>query len=287
MHFPTRTHATLLARLAGGAGADASAWGEFVERYGELIRGFVRRQGLQPADCDDILQDVLVALTRALPGFQYDPSRGRFRSYLKTIALRAMFRRRAERGGEVHLADLEDATRAADRDQAVEQAWEHEWQQYHARIAMRAIESEFNAGDRRAFQRYAVEGADARVVADELGITLDQVYQAKSRILRRLAELIEQQIAEEGLTGARQRPKPGAAPVRRSEANGRRASRIPCPASRTGIDRKRRCWRGCGQPAAHLACPTFPATTTCASWAAAGRASSTEPSNAPRADPSP
>lgn len=198
MQFPTRTHATLLARLAGGAGADASAWGEFVERYGELIRGFVRRQGLQPADCDDILQDVLVALTRALPGFEYDPARGLFRSYLKTIALRAMFRRRAERGGEVHLADLEDATRAADRDQAVERAWEHEWQQYHARLAMRAIESEFNGSDRRAFQRYAVEGADARVVADELGMTLDQVYQAKSRILRRLADLIEQQVAEEG-----------------------------------------------------------------------------------------
>ena len=60
------THTTLLARLAKGD--DSSAWQEFNDRYGQLIRGFARRRGLQPADCDDVAQEVLLGLSKAMPG---------------------------------------------------------------------------------------------------------------------------------------------------------------------------------------------------------------------------
>lgn len=190
------THATLLARLAQGT--DPVVWPEFVERYGELIRAFARRQGLQPMDCDDVLQDVLLSLTRAMPGFTYDPSKGKFRSYLKTITIRAIFKKRCQDRGEVELEHIEEATRAAEIDDMVEQGWESEWRQYHVRLAWRAVATEFNAADRQAFERYAVAGVGAQAVADELGLSLDQVYQAKSRILRRLTELIELQVRDEG-----------------------------------------------------------------------------------------
>lgn len=85
------THISLLARLSGGE--DPLAWTEFCHRYGELIRNFCRAQHLQPADCDDVLQDVLMSLTKSMPRFEYDPSRGKFRSYLKTITLHAIFAR--------------------------------------------------------------------------------------------------------------------------------------------------------------------------------------------------
>lgn len=85
------THASLLARLT--ADADPMVWGEFLDRYGELIQSFARRQNLQAADRDDVVQDVLVALTQNMPRFTYDQSRGKFRSYLKTITLRAIFKK--------------------------------------------------------------------------------------------------------------------------------------------------------------------------------------------------
>jgi RNA polymerase sigma-70 factor (ECF subfamily) len=190
------THATLLARLAKGV--DPTVWREFLDRYGALIRGFARRQGLQPADCDDCLQDVLLSLTRAMPGFAYDPARGKFRSYLKTAALRAIFKRKLQGRGPVGLEHIEEATRAACTDDAVEETWEAQWRQYHMRLAMRTIEVEFNDTDRRAFERYAVGGGEAPAVASELGLSVEQVYQAKSRILRRLTELIELQVRDEG-----------------------------------------------------------------------------------------
>jgi RNA polymerase sigma-70 factor (ECF subfamily) len=194
-HFYT-THATLLARLTEGI--DPAVWREFVDRYGELIRSFARRQGLQPADCDDCLQDVLLSLTRAMPGFVYDPAKGKFRSYLKTIALRGIFKKKLQARGPVGVAHIEEATQAACTDRDVEEGWEAEWRQYHMRLAMRTIEVEFGSADRQAFERYAVGGEEASVVASELGLSVDQVYQAKSRILRRLTALIERQVQDEG-----------------------------------------------------------------------------------------
>ncbi|MDZ4754700.1 MAG: hypothetical protein SGJ11_09410 [Phycisphaerae bacterium] len=65
------------------------------------------------------------------------------------------------------------------------------------RIAMHSIDAEFSVHDRAAYQRYDVEGRSAADTATTLGITVDQVYQAKSRILRRLSELVAQQVADE------------------------------------------------------------------------------------------
>lgn len=192
----TTTHGTLLARLA--VGSDSSAWGEFLDRYGDLIRRFAARRGLQPADADDVMQDVLMSLTRSMPGFQYDPAKGKFRAYLKTAVLRAVFRKSRQNPAEIALQDIEAAvTRAAD-DATIDEVWELEWRQYHLRQAMRMIDVEYNPADRAAFAQYAVEGNSAQQTADALDLSVEQVYQAKSRILKRIGQLIEQQVRDEG-----------------------------------------------------------------------------------------
>lgn len=196
MFAQTTTHATLLAKLVHGG--EPSAWREFVDRYGELIRGFAVRQHVKPVDCEDIVQEVLLALTRSMPNFQYDPSKGKFRSYLKTAVVHAIYRKSFQTRGEISLEELDVTSRTADADPDIESQWESEWRQYHLRLAMKTISIEFNDADRRAFQMYGVESWSASETATALGQNVDQVYQAKSRIVRRLGELIEQQIAEEG-----------------------------------------------------------------------------------------
>lgn len=181
--------------------AYAEAWAEFQARYGELIRRFAMRRGLQAADCDDVLQDTLVALGKSMPGFEYDPQRGNFRSYLKTVVSRVIFKKLRQNNPDSTLPvnGADGARRGVpNTDPAMETIWESEWRRYHLQLAMRTIESEFNEADRAAFTQYALEGHDARDTAELLGLTLDQVYQAKSRILKRLSAVIEQQVAEEG-----------------------------------------------------------------------------------------
>lgn len=191
----TTTHATLLARLRGGG--DHAAWREFCGRYDELIRGFARRQGVVGAEADDVVQDVMLALTKAMPGFAYDPSRGKFRSYLKTVVLRAIWARSRQKSGAVPLGEV-SASAAPGDEASAEGPWEAEWRQYHLRRAMGPVRAEFGATDLAAFEAYAQQGREASEVARELGISVERVYQAKSRVLRRLGELIAAQVEEEG-----------------------------------------------------------------------------------------
>lgn len=190
------THVSLLERLSDGR--DPVAWHEFCTRYGDLIRNFARHQHMQAADIDDVLQDVLMSLTKAMPGFTYDPKRGKFRSYLKTVTLHAIYARSRQKKGEVALEDVKTQADAAAADATVDGVWDEQWRQYHLRQAMRTIEAEFNEADVSAFRQYGVAGRSAKDVADELGVSVDSVYQAKSRILKRLSSIIEQQVSEEG-----------------------------------------------------------------------------------------
>jgi len=190
------THATLLARLAEGV--DPAAWREFHDRYADLLRGFTHRYGLQAADCDDATQEILLSLAKSVGKFQYDPAKGKFRSYLKTVAVHTVFRILRQKKGAPALELTGEEVDSAAADPTVEAWWEEEWRQYHVRHAMRRLESEFSEQDRMAFAQYAVNGRPASETAAELGLSVDQVYQAKSRILKRLSALIAKQIEEEG-----------------------------------------------------------------------------------------
>ena len=197
MPLQTSTHASLLARIAGGS--DTQAWREFDERYRELLWRFARSRGLQAADADDVAQEVLHALTKRLPTFEYDPAKGRFRDYLKTSAAHAVWKKLAELSGAAKVTGGDDPTPdVAVIDDAVDKSWEAEWRQYHMRLAMARIRAEFNAQDVAAFEMYAAADQAANDVASSLNLSVDQVYQAKSRILRRLKAIIAEQTADEG-----------------------------------------------------------------------------------------
>jgi RNA polymerase sigma-70 factor (ECF subfamily) len=57
--------------------------------------------------------------------------------------------------------------------------------------AMEALRREFQPTTWRAFRECAVCGRNAREVAAELGLSINAVYLARSRVLRRLREELE------------------------------------------------------------------------------------------------
>lgn len=192
MAVQVSTHSTLIHRLQHGV--DSQAWGDFVGRYGALIRAVACKHGLQDADADDVLQEVLIGLSRAMPRFIYNPQQARFRTFLHTVVRREILRRfRQERPARAF--NETDAIPSQDDSDAI---WEAEWRQYHLGRAMEAIDVEFSARDRRAFAMYVGNATPALEVATELKLSLDQIYQIKSRIMKRLGEIIEIQVEEEG-----------------------------------------------------------------------------------------
>src|SRR5438477_521039 len=84
MPSPPDTRASLIVRLPNAA--DARAWDEFLAIYGPLVYHLARRRGLQPADADDVVQEVLAAVSRSVEAWIARADRGQFRAWLLTIA---------------------------------------------------------------------------------------------------------------------------------------------------------------------------------------------------------
>ena len=82
------TNPVLLERV-GHDPSDQEAWETFVAHYGPTTQLWCRQRGLQAADADDVTQDVLLRLSRALRKFTYDPSRT-FRGWLRSVTEHAL-----------------------------------------------------------------------------------------------------------------------------------------------------------------------------------------------------
>jgi RNA polymerase sigma-70 factor (ECF subfamily) len=181
------TRPSLLARLRDVH--DDSAWRTFVDTYAPLLYRWCRGRGLQDADAADVSQDILAEVVRAVRTFEYRPERGRFRDWLGTLTRRRLGRFFAQRGrgavagggaAEQALADCPAAPA------------EDEWTAaFHAQVLRAALDRSrphFAPATWQAFERTWLAGRSAVEAADELGLPIEAVYVARSRVLKRLEE---------------------------------------------------------------------------------------------------
>ena len=55
------------------------SWDRLVNVYSPLLRGWLARLGVRPADADDLVQEILFAVSRDLKKFQHSGRNGAFR----------------------------------------------------------------------------------------------------------------------------------------------------------------------------------------------------------------
>lgn len=184
------TRPTLLLRLRDRS--DSLSWEEFHDRYGELLYGYARSRGAKHADAEDVVQEVEMCFFKALPGFEYDVQKGRFRAYLRSAVIHTMgrlARKDAHRAIPLdpHTFDFLSAQKEASADAE----WTHEWREHRFRWALRSVVGEFEEVTIRAFQLNALDGVSAEETAKSLGLGIASVYQAKSRVVKRVRNLLQ------------------------------------------------------------------------------------------------
>jgi RNA polymerase sigma-70 factor (ECF subfamily) len=184
----SETSASLLERARDPG--DAEAWTCLVDLYTPLIRSWARRYALQPDEVDDLVQEVLGTLARALPRFEHNRRTGALRRWLRTVTvnvLRHAWRRGRFRptGGTDFAAVLDQLE---DPGSGISQQWDREHDRHLVRRTLAIIEPDFRPATWSAFRRHVLEGVPARDAAAELGLTVNAVLIAKSRVLQKLRE---------------------------------------------------------------------------------------------------
>ncbi|GAB5440607.1 MAG: sigma-70 family RNA polymerase sigma factor [Fuerstiella sp.] len=182
------TSLSLLNRLRRSP--DSECWERLAQLYSPLIRSWLRRYDVQSSDVDDLLQEVLLAVSKEIDRFEHAGRAGAFRSWLKTILinrLRRFWRARKNGPGLERLSRIDDRLeQLSDPASELSLVWNRDHDRYVLRQLMAVAEPNFEAATWTAFCRVALEGTDPGLVAKQLGISRNAVIIAKSRVLNRL-----------------------------------------------------------------------------------------------------
>jgi RNA polymerase sigma-70 factor (ECF subfamily) len=178
------TPVSLLERLK--APADEAAWRRFVDLYTPLLCQWGRRAGLSEEDLADLIQDVFATLVRVLPDFQYDCQRS-FRSWLKTVLMNRLRNQISARRATVVIGSLDEIA-APEFPEPLSDA---EYRGLIVRQALRVMQDAFEPATWQAAKMCLVDGRSAREVAAETGLSINSVYLAKSRVLKRLRQELD------------------------------------------------------------------------------------------------
>lgn len=186
------TRQTLIQRIKDES--DDAAWGEFVTIYRPAVLRFVLRRGLQLADAEDVTQRVFVSVARSMKDWEADRSRGSFRAWLLTVTRNAVINcvsreaRNRSTGGTSTLRRLQELPEVG----SLEEELQREYQRAEFRKAAADVECEFEVGTWQAFWRTAVNNENVADVAKGLGKSPGSVYAARSRVIRRIRQRVEQ-----------------------------------------------------------------------------------------------
>jgi RNA polymerase sigma-70 factor (ECF subfamily) len=186
---PSSIGSSLLERLKLN---DSEAWRRLVHLFGPLVYQWCRRCGLQAADATDVGQEVFRTVASWIGRFRRDRPADTFRGWLWTITRSKIvdhWRRQQKEpqaaGGstaQIRLAELAAA------EPGEVPACDPQTQSSLYQRGLQLIQDEFAEQTWKAFWRVAVDGCPPAEAAKEMDLSINAVYLAKSRVLRRLRE---------------------------------------------------------------------------------------------------
>ena len=188
---------------------DVEAWDQFVSIYEPLVYRLARAKGFQDADAREIVQEVMVAVSRAVERWEPDPARGRFRDWLFRIARNLIIKfltRRKYRpigSGDSGIAELLERQIDPACDESA--MFDLEYRREVFRWAAEQVREQVKQSTWRAFWMTSVDGHAISDVARELQLSVGAVHIARSRVCGRLREAVQK--FEQGCDGRNDSPK--------------------------------------------------------------------------------
>ena len=174
---------------------DAASWCEFVALYEPLLLAYVRRRGLAEHDAQDVVQETFVRLVNALPTFQLDRDRGRFRTWLWQVSISALadWSKRKNRRDEA-----ERQWQGQQRREEPESEWDALYHQRVLAFALAKVRAGARPGPGPASRSTCAGGGPPPRVGAELGLSANAVNVNASRVLDKVRKQCADYLEEVG-----------------------------------------------------------------------------------------
>ncbi len=185
------TRASLLVRIRNPK--DAAAWRRFDQIYRPMLHRFAIARSLGHADAEDVVQHCMAAIHQHIDSFDYDPEKGRFKAWLRTLVNnRIRTLRRGPRDVQAPSAAFRNIPAA---EAGPEADFDRMWMQEHLWHCLRELQTEVEEATFRAFQSYVIEQRPADEVCQEMNMTRNHLYTIKWRLTEKvsakMAELLD------------------------------------------------------------------------------------------------
>ncbi len=186
-HSPFNTRPSLIIKIRDSY--NDNAWEEFVHFYQPFIYAVSRNLGVIEADLDDIVQKVILKAWKALPDFEYDNQKGRFKNWLAQITKNVVLthfrtRQREQKRYESYQKELDGM------DTEFESMIESQWKISIGEMAWSNIKGRFSDITIQCFD-YIKQGYKNKDIAKTLNMEPNAVAVLKKRIVGSLQEEIQ------------------------------------------------------------------------------------------------
>ncbi len=171
------------------------AWQRLVCLYGPVVYRWCRQYGVARDDAPDLVQEVFAAVALHIDGFHRHRPGDSFTAWLRTVTrnvIRGCFRSRHDRAVAQGGSDAQEwFLQVPELPEPVEASDSPETSSWIMPIGLDLVRAEFENHTWEAFRRVVIERQSPARVAVDLGMTIAAVYQAKSRVLRRLRQELD------------------------------------------------------------------------------------------------
>ncbi|MCB9849142.1 MAG: sigma-70 family RNA polymerase sigma factor [Phycisphaerales bacterium] len=176
------TRTSLLSRIKNPE--DALSWEEFDKVYRPMLHKYALTRGLSREEAEDIAQQCMSAIATGIQSFRRQVS---FRGWLRGMIDHKVSDQLRRQRKEVP-ARTADFAREQQREADPPLSWEREWNRTHLLYCLNQIRGEVAPTTFRAFEMYVLEERPVQEVSKALGMSANQIYVAKSRVLTRLRQ---------------------------------------------------------------------------------------------------
>ncbi|MCI0746748.1 MAG: sigma-70 family RNA polymerase sigma factor [Verrucomicrobia subdivision 3 bacterium] len=168
---------------------DQDSWKEFFDRYWKLIYGVAIKSGLTEVEAQEVVQETVIAVSKKMPQFNYDPAIGSFKGWLMKQThwrIKDQLRKRQREASAIRGEPLTTSTsfleNIPDPDSRLERLWDEEWEKHLMDLALSRVKRKVQAKHYQIFDLCTIKRWPLQKVAENLNVNIGQVYLARHRV---------------------------------------------------------------------------------------------------------